>query len=95
MIPPSFADVSIATAYPSWDAIAEGADLNAVSGLGDEGLPHRLGDRPVRAKGTVVVSTTVADMIVTNKDDGDFDVDPAADRAKAVALARLVLDKLP
>ena len=34
-------------------------------------------------------------MIVKDAGQGDFDVDPAADHQKAIALARLVLGKLP
>ena len=36
LIPPSFAVVSISTAYPSWDAIAKNADSTPVGGLGDD-----------------------------------------------------------
>ena len=95
LIPPSFAVVSIATAYPSWDAIAKGADSKPVSGLGDEAYLTGSGIVLFVRKGTVVISTTVADMIVIDESKGDFDVDPDADREKAVALARLVLGKLP
>ncbi len=95
LIPPSFAVVSISTAYPSWDAIAKGADSTPVSGLGDEAYLTGSGIVLFVRKGTVVISTTVADMIVEDLDQGDFNVDPAQDRAKAEALARLVLGKLP
>lgn len=95
LIPPSFAVVSISTSYPSWDAIAKGADSTPVAGLGDEAYLTGSGIVLFVRKGTVVFSTTVADMIVENLDQGDFNVDPAQDRAKAEALARLVLGKLP
>jgi hypothetical protein len=89
LIPPSFAVVSISTNYPSW------ADSTPVSGLGDEAYLTGSGIVLFVRKGTVVISTTVADMIVTDRDKGDFEVDPEADHDKAVALARLVLGKLP
>jgi len=95
LIPPSFAVVSISTAYPSWDAIAKGADSTPVSGLGDDAYLTGSGIVLFVRKGTVVISTTVADMIVEDLDQGDFNVDPAQDRAKAESLARLVLGKLP
>lgn len=94
IIPPSFAVVSIANPYPNWDAIAKGAGAQAVSGLGDEAYFTGSGQVLFVRKGDVVISATVADMIV--KDGGDdFDIDPAADREKSIALARLVLGKLP
>jgi hypothetical protein len=34
-------------------------------------------------------------MIVEDEGQGDFNVDPDADRQKAIDLAQLVLDKLP
>ena len=95
LIPPSFAVVSISTAYPSWDAIAKGADSTPVGGLGDDAYLTGSGIVLFVRKGTVVISTTVADMIVEDLDQGDFNVDPAQDRAKAESLARLVLGKLP
>jgi hypothetical protein len=95
LIPPSFAVVSIATSYPTWDAIAKGADSEAVGGLGDEAYWTGSGQVLFVRKGNVVISTAVADMIVTDRDKGDFEVDPDADHDKAEALARLVLGKLP
>ena len=95
LIPPSFAVVSISTAYPSWDAIAKGADSTPVGGLGDDAYLTGSGIVLFVRKGTVVISTTVADMIVEDLEQGDFNVDPAQDRAKAESLARLVLGKLP
>jgi len=95
LIPPSFAVVSISTNYPSWDAIAKGADSEAVAGLGDEAYWTGSGQVLFVRKGTVVISTAVADMIVHDESKGDFDVDTDADHDKAVALARLVLGKLP
>jgi hypothetical protein len=95
LIPPSFAVVSISTSYPSWDQIATGGDSKAVTGLGDEAYLTGQGAVLFVRKGNVVISTSVADMIVTDESKGDFEVDPDADRDKAIALARLVLGKLP
>ena len=95
LIPPSFAVVSISTNYPSWDKIAKGADSEAVTGLGDEAYLTGQGQVLFVRKGNVVISATVADMIVEDEAKGDFTVDPDADTQKAIALARLVLSKLP
>lgn len=95
LIPPSFAVVSIAANYPSWDQIAKGSDAQAVGGLGDEAYWTGAGLVLFVRKGNVVISTSVADMIVNDESKGDFDVDTDADNDKAVALARLVLGKLP
>jgi len=95
LIPPSFAVVSISTSYPSWDAIAKGADSDPVGGLGDEAYLTGSGLVLFVRKGNVVISTSVADMIVKDESKGDFEVDVGADREKSIALARLVLGKLP
>jgi hypothetical protein len=87
--------VSISTSYPSWDAIAKSADSEPVAGLGDEAYMTGAGLVLFVRKGTVVISTSVADMIVEDEDRGDFTVDVDADRQKAIDLARLVLGKLP
>jgi hypothetical protein len=95
LIPPSFAVVSVATSYPSWDEIAKGADAKPLTGLGDEAYLTGEGLVVFARKGNVVVSSSVADMIVEDEDRGDFTVDAEADTQKAIDLVRLVLSKLP
>ena len=88
--------VSIATAYPNWDAIAKGGDAEAVAGLGDEAYFTGSGQVLFVKKGSVVISTSVADMIVKDAGQGDFDISPdigpsEGDRARAAGPGQAAL----